>query len=108
MRKFLFLISWVQDSESARAAGENTRIRKQSDLLLSFYNGSQYVFAVVISMPKLPEQFLIKDMDLALKAGYASAFFAGYTATDTLSDIFEVDKKLQASIDKKKLQTIVL
>ena|SRR5665213_392361 len=108
MRQYLFLLSWIHGSASA--GGDKTGVRKQEDLYLQFSKGNKHIFAVVISMPDLGREPLMKHMDIAAKIGYAEAFHNNYTGHDTFSDIFDLteDKRMRSVVDDKKPKVIVV
>jgi hypothetical protein len=82
MKKYLFLLAWVEGSDSA--SGDATGVFDQKDLLPEYIKGNEYVFAVRIVAP---------NIDLAANFGYTEAFHENYTGYDTVSNIFEIDGK---------------
>lgn len=80
MKKYLFLLAWVQDSEGA--SGDDTNVNTADDLLPEYKLGSEYVFAYRIIAP---------NSQVAGHYGYAKAFHENYTGYDTVSTYMEID-----------------
>lgn len=77
MKHYLFLMAWIQGSESAFDV--DTEVRKQEDLLIQLNKGNENIFAVHLTA----DAGISESLLMAL--GYKEAFFAGYTSQDTLS-----------------------
>lgn len=74
MKTYLFLLAWIQGSDSAD--GEETNVNKQSDLLPEFLAGNDSIFAREIVAP---------NKDVANVFGSAAAFHDNYTGANSLS-----------------------
>lgn len=86
MRKFLFLIGWVEGSDTAVDndpinGGGKTGIHNQDDLLPQFKAGNENVLAVVFHI-LVPQ---VDAKEIATAFGYKEAFHHNYTAHDSTS-----------------------
>ena len=83
MRKFLFLIAWIDGSDADDVAG--TGIHKQDDLLPGWLNHNENVNGWELEA---------HEPNDAMNEGYSKCFFANFTAHDSVSAIYEwiVDK----------------
>ena len=86
MRKFLFLIAWVDGSDSDDVG---TEINEKKDLLPGWLNRNQHINGWEIEADEPYE---------AENEGYRKAFFANFTAHDSVSDVYEwIDGGWQSS-----------
>lgn len=76
MNRYLFLLSWVEGSDSA--GGESTGIHEPHDLLPQHLNGNKHVFAVEIQAD---------SEEIATVYGRAAAWHDNYTAYDSVTDV---------------------
>lgn len=90
-KRFLFLVAWVEGTESAAFmdAGD-TNVHENEDLLTEYKDGNESVLAVEIFAP---------NSDVAAAIGWRHAITeeaGSYTLDDTLSDVIEIgaDEKL--------------
>jgi len=88
MKKYLFLLAWVEGSDSA--SGDPTNVHQQKDLWTEYQRGSEYVFALVIQAP---------NEEVAEAVGYARAFHDNYTGYDTVSTLILLDEVVQAAAE---------
>lgn len=102
MRRYLFLLAWVEGSDSS--ADEPTGIHDQDDLLPEYKKGNEHVFAVEIRLPQISMNEFI-DYEIAKRYGYAEAFFNNYTAHDSVSTLEEIDDTF-VHPDKIKVITV--
>lgn len=101
MKFFLFLLAWVEGSESA--GNDKTGVIKQSDLMTQYLRGNKHIFAVEIAVPG---SFLISSKDakeIAYRFGCTEAFRANYTAHDSVSICQAIHNNLQ---HPRKITTI--
>lgn len=87
MKRFLFLLGWVDGSDSA--CGEKTDIHQQRDLLYQFKLGNEHVFAVQVETD---------SETVATHVGRSIAFGDNYTEYDTVSMLYEVDEDIREAI----------
>lgn len=80
MNTYLFLLAWVQDSDSM---DEDTNVYGPEDLFKEFENGNEQVFAVFVKAP---------NEDIANAFGLAGAFHENYTGMDSVSTCIEVSE----------------
>lgn len=76
---YLFLLAWVSRSDSA--CGDDTGVNDQKDLYPGFLRGNAHVSAWLIKAD---------NEETAAAFGYKEAFFAGYTAEDSVSICLKV------------------
>ena len=95
MKKYLFLLAWMDGSDGA--GGDPTSVEEQDDLLLEYENGSEYVFALRIEAI---------NEEVASKYGYAAAFHENYTGHDTLSTCLEIDGHVVLDNDETPLMSM--
>ena len=81
MKRYLFLLAWVEGSDSA--SGDYTNVHSQEDLHSEFMKGNEFIFAVDIHAP---------NDEIACAFGYAEAFYDNYTAADSTSTCLEVNE----------------
>ena len=95
MRKFLFLIAWVDGSDSDHHNndyhGSGTGIHKQDDLLPGWLNHNENVSSWELEA---------HEPNDATNEGYREAFFANFTACDSVTALYEwIDDKWQEPED---------
>lgn len=95
MKKFLFLLAWVEGSDSA---DEDTGVHQQSDLLPQYQAGNEHVFALVINVPNSGN-----ETDIAATYGYAAAFHDNYTGYDTVSVCLENADEFEIQEDTEEI-----
>ena len=86
MNKYLFLLAWIQGSDMA--AGEETKVHNQEDLLPQFEDGNEHIFALAM--------FNCPNDEVATIIGRSEAFDNGFTAHNSLSTVIEIDKDHEA------------
>jgi len=79
MKKFLFLLCWIDGSDSA--CGEATGVHNSEDLFPLFELGNDYIFNVIITA---------ENAHVANFIGKGAAFDDGYTSPDTVSVVIEI------------------
>ena len=82
MKSYLFLLAWVEGSDSA--SGEKTKVHSHKDLYPQYNKGNEHIFALVITAP---------NEKIAYLAGYAEAFHENYTGCDSTSTVLVIDGK---------------
>lgn len=97
MKSYLFLLAWVSGSDSN--CGEDNNIHAASDLFEQYNAGNDSVFALEITAP---------NSDYAYDKGITEAFFEGYTAHDSVSDIVELDQNYEHPGDPGMVRRIEL
>lgn len=80
MNRYLFLLAWVEGSDSA--SGEETKVHSQDDLYPQLMAGNEHIFAVEVRCSR---------EDIAAAYGYREAFFDNYTAHDSVSEVQELE-----------------
>lgn len=99
MKSYLFLIAWVDGSESS--GFEKTKVHKQEDLYKQFKKVNEHIFAVLIDVYYPPDKIASEQVEtLALNAGEAASFHSNYTAYDSTSDMIEITRHVQKVIDR--------
>jgi hypothetical protein len=94
MKTYLFLLSWIENSDSA--SGEKTLVHSQDDLVKQFWDENEHIFAVVLKVPSG-----VEEKETASKWGYAEAFFNNYTAYDSVSLCNEIPNNTEFPFEIK-------
>ncbi len=83
MNKYLFMIAWIEDSDSAFDNGnEYKKIRSPEDLFPQFEADNTAVFSVLVTAPN--------EM-VAIAFGTHKALHSNYTGYDSVSDCVKLE-----------------